>query len=184
MPAPSKVDLLPPDIRAELDRRLIASGFGNLVALSEWLNEHGFEISKTTVGVHSQRLKRRLAAVTASTEAAKLIAQAAPDESDDRSNAIISLIQSDLFEALVEFQEAQESDSDALKPAERILLYGKAAKNIATLTRASVARNKWASEVKEKLAAVLAAMKREGFDGATLEEADRRIQIYLPANGR
>ena len=167
MPAPSKIDLLPPEVRGELDRRLIAAGFGSVVALSEWLSERGFEISKSTVGVHSLRLKRRLAAVTASTEAAKLIAAAAPDEADDRSNAIISLIQSDLFEALVEFQEAQDSEEEGMKPGERILLYGKAAKNIASLTRASVTRNKWAQEVREK----------------TLLEAANRVDSAAQARG-
>lgn len=167
MPAPNKIDLLPPDVRRELDQRLIANGFGGTVALSEWLSEQGYEISKSTVGVHNLRLKRRLAAVTASTEAAKLIAATAPDESDDRSNAIISLIQSDFFEALVEFQDAQESDDESMKPAERILLYGKAAKNIASLTRASVARNKWAQEVREK----------------TLLEAASRVESAAQARG-
>lgn len=167
MPAPSKIDLLPPEVRADLDRRLIANGFGGTVALSEWLASQGYEISKSTVGVHNLRLKRRLAAVTASTEAAKLIAATAPDEADDRSNAIISLIQSDFFEALVEFQDAQESDVEGMKPAERILLYGKAAKNIASLTRASVARNKWAQEVREK----------------TLLEAASRVESAAKARG-
>lgn len=180
MPAPSKIDLLPPDTRRELDRRLIANGFGGTVALSEWLAGQGYEISKSTVGVHNQRLKRRLAAVTASTEAAKLIAATAPDEADDRSNAIISLIQSDFFEALVEFQDAQDADGEAIKPAERIALYSKAAKNIASLTRASVARLKWAAEVRVKIDAAASDVRKlaagAGVSEETLAAIDARLQ--------
>ncbi|XAI95392.1 hypothetical protein [Leptolyngbya phage Lsp-JY19] len=180
MPPPSKIDQLPAEVRAELDRRLIANGFGGFVALSDWLSEQGFEISKSAVGVRGQRLKQRLAAVTASTEAMKMVAEAAPDDSDERSNAIISLLQTDLFEALVEFQEAAAADDEDIKPADRIALYSKAAKNIATLTRASVARNKWAAEVRVKIDAAAADVRKlaegAGVSEETLKAIDRRLQ--------
>ena len=77
MPPPSKIDQLPEDVRSELDALIIDNGFGGYVGLSEWLAAKGFEISKTTVGAYGQKLERRLAAVRASTEAARLIAAAA-----------------------------------------------------------------------------------------------------------
>lgn len=184
MPPPSKVDLLPPEVREELDRRIVANGFGGYVELAEWLSEQGYEISKSTVGERGLRLKRRLAAITASTEAMKMVAVAAPDEAADRSNAIMALVETDLFEALVEFQEAAAADNDGISAADRIALYSKATKNIATLVRAGVARNKWAAEVRKNIAAALEALKKEGFDTGTLEEAEKRISIYLPANNR
>lgn len=180
MPPPSKIDQLPLEVREELDRRLIANGFGGCVALSDWLGELGFEISKTAVGERNQRLKRRLSAITASTEAMKQVAAAAPDDADERSNAIISLLQTDMFEALVEFQEAAALDSEEVTPAERISLYSKAAKNIASLTRAAVARNKWASEVRGKLDAARAEVKQlatgAGVSEETLAAIDLRLQ--------
>lgn len=180
MPPPSKIDLLDEATRRELDERIIANGFGGYVALAEWLREHGYSIGKSAVGEYGQKLERRLAAIKTSTEAAKLIAAAAPDDADDRSNAIISLIQTEIFEGLLALQEAEGMDD----PAERVALLGKAAKNIATLTRASIARNKWAAEVRKQITAALDALKKEGFDPGTLEEAEKRISIYLPANGR
>jgi hypothetical protein len=147
--------------RDELDRRIIANGFGNYVALSEWLSEQGYEIGKTAVGLRGQNLKRKLSAIRASTEAAKMIAQAAPDEADDRSNAIISMVQTDIFEALVSLQEAQEEEDHA----KRIAILGEAAKHIATLTRASVARNRWAVEVRQKARAELLREQAEKLDG-------------------
>lgn len=180
MPPPSKIDLLPEDVRSELDQRLINAGFGRCEDLSEWLWDKGFEIGKTTVNERAKKLKRRLATITASTEAAKILAKAAPDEADDRSNAIIALIQTEIFESLLKLEEAAEEDN----PADRIAILGSAAKHIATLTRASVARNKWAVDVRTRLATELAAMAKEGFDKGTLDEAQKRISIYLPANNR
>lgn len=183
MPPPSKIDLLPPETREELDRRLVANGFGGLVGLSEWLSEQGFEISKTSVGVRAQRLKQRLAAITASTEAMKMVAAAAPDDADDRSNAIISLVQADMFETLVEFQEAQAQDSDELSPAERIMLYAKASKGIADLQRAAVSRHRWADEVKRKLDTAKAEIQqigtRAGISEDTMRAIDARLQGIL-----
>lgn len=180
MPPPSKIDMLDETTRHELDSRIIANGFGGYVGLTDWLYERGYTIGKSAVGVYGQKLQRRLSAIKTSTEAARLIAQAAPDDSDERSGAIISLVQTEIFEALLSMQDAEE-ESD---PAERIAILGKAAKNIAALTRASVSRNKWAMEVRSSIAAALAALKKEGFDTGTLEEAEKRISIYLPANNR
>ena len=180
MPPASKIDLLPEDVRAELDQRLIQAGFGRCEDLSEWLWEKGFEIGKTTVNERAKKLKRRLATITASTEGAKILARAAPDDADDRSNAVLAIIQSDLFDLLVGLDEAVDEE-DKLK---RIELLSKVGKNASTIARASVARNKWALDVRARLASELAAMEKEGFDKGTLDEANKRISIYLPANNR
>ena len=161
MPPPSKIDLLDEDTRRELELKIVDNGFGGYVALSEWLAERGYSIGKSAVGAYGQKLERRLAAIRTSTEAAKLIVAAAPDEADERSNANISILQSGLFEALVDMQEA----ADEINPAKRVEILGKAAKNIATLTRASVARNKWAKELRER--ALLEAANR--VESAALE---------------
>ena len=132
MPAPSKIDLLDEETRRALDAKIIDNGFGGYVALSEWLAEHGYSIGKSAVGAYGQKLERRLGAIKASTEAARLIAAAAPDEADERSNAIISLVQTEIFESLLALQDA----ADETDPAKRVEILGKAALNIATLTRA------------------------------------------------
>lgn len=180
MPPPSKIDQLPAEVREELDRRLIANGFGGCVALSEWLAGLGYEISKTVVGERNQKLKRRLAAITASTEAMKMVAAAAPDDAADRSNAIISLVQTDLFEAFVAFQEAAATDDETITPAQRILLYSKAAGSIADLTRAAVTRNKWASDVRARLDAARDEIRKlasgSGVSAETMAAIDARLQ--------
>lgn len=180
MPAPSKFDLMDEPTRAELDRRIVAQGFAGYVALSEWLTAQGYEIGKTAVGMRGQNLKRKLAAIRASTEAAKMIAAAAPDESDERSNAIISLVQTEMFEALVQMQEAEAEEDQGT----RIEILGKAAKHIAALTRASVTRNKWAAEVKVKVDAAAKSVadicKRAGISDDTANALRKQI-LGIPA---
>ncbi|HEL4114499.1 TPA: DUF3486 family protein, partial [Stenotrophomonas maltophilia] len=92
MPPVSKIDLLPAEVRDELDRRLVANAFGGSISLSEWLGEQGYEISKTTVNERAKRLKRRLASISASTEAMKLVAEQAPDNAAERGSALLGLL--------------------------------------------------------------------------------------------
>lgn len=147
MPRRSMIGGLPAEVRAWLDRTLAAGNFSGYELLELELKQRGYSIGKSSIHRYGQKLERRLAAIKASTEAAAAIAAAAPDDEDNRSNAIISLVQTEIFEALLAMQEAEETDD----PGERVAVLGKAAKSIATLTRASVTRNKWAGEVREKL---------------------------------
>jgi hypothetical protein len=172
MPPRSKIDQLPDEVRAALDRKLIEDGFRNYVELAAWLTEQGYAIGKSAVGAYGQNLQRRLDAIRASTEAARLIAQAAPDDADERSNAIISLVQTEIFESLLALQEASE-EAD---PATRVELLGKAAKNIATLTRASVARNKWSAEVRKKVEAAAADVDEAARALGLSDEGARKIR--------
>ena len=48
MPQRSKVDLLPDQIREDLEHHLIQGGFSGYRELSLWLGEQGFEISKSS----------------------------------------------------------------------------------------------------------------------------------------
>jgi len=150
VPPPSKIDLLDDAIRQELDEKIVSNGFGGYVALSAWLEDKGYSIGKSAVGAYGMKLERRLAAVKASTEAARQIASAAPDDADDRSNAVMAMVQTGIFDAMLALDEVAEG-GEAMPPEKRVALLSKVAKNIATLSRASVNRNKWAMEVREKV---------------------------------
>lgn len=173
MAPPSKVALLPEDLRREFEGRLIRGAFSGYEALSDWLAEQGYEISKSVLHKHGQALKRKLAAIEASTRAAQLIAEAAPDEQDHRSEALMSLLQTDLFGMLVNLQEAEEAD-----PEERVKLLSTAARAIADLSRASVAQKRWAASVKIKLDALEQETQagQNNLDLATLQRI--RSEVY------
>lgn len=152
----SKVETLPEDVRHWLERALAGNGFSEYEKLEEILREKGYAISKSAIHRYGQKIERRFAAIKASTEAARLLTEGAADDQDARSEGLIALIQTELFENIVNLQEASEEDMD---PAERVALLSKVAKNIATLTRASVGLKKFQQELRDKLAAKFKEME-------------------------
>ena len=101
----STVELLPEDVRHALERRLAESGFSNYSELTDWLKSQGYEISRSAVHRFGQKVERRFASIKASTEAARLIAEGASDEGDTRSEALMAMLQTELFDAMVEIGE-------------------------------------------------------------------------------
>ncbi|GAB3452060.1 DUF3486 family protein [Insolitispirillum peregrinum] len=189
----SSVDALPDDVRRWLDRALSDQGFSQYQALEEALRERGFAISKSAIHRYGQKLERRLAAIKASTEAAKLMADASPDDQDARSEALTAMIQTELFETLVNLQEATD---DKIDPAERVKMLSSAAKNIATLTRSSVNLKRFqrdvAAQVTKEAAETAASAAREGgatddqvaFIRARILGIDRGIDRGIDQDGR
>lgn len=60
MPPRSPIDMLPEEVKAELNSRLRANGYSDLVAMTEWLTkEHGCKTSKTALGRYSYDLKTK-----------------------------------------------------------------------------------------------------------------------------
>jgi len=144
----SSVSKLPESVRQWLDGLLAERNFSGYAELEEVLRERGFALSRSALHRHGQKIERRMAAIKASTEAARLISEAAADDQDARSEALHALVQTELFDTILNLQEASESDID---PKERVKLLSAAAKNIATLTRASVNLKRFQTEVRARL---------------------------------
>lgn len=156
-----KIDSLPADLKTQLERLLLDKTHGGYMALSAWLKDQGFEISHAAVHRYDQRLQTVMARIKASTEAARLIAQSAPDEADEHSAAVLRMVQSSLFEAMTRVTEAQDAD-----PADQVKILSQAARAIAEASRASIGQKKWADEVKTKLDAI---EREAGRAGRTLD---------------
>lgn len=177
MPKRSKIEQMPAALRAWLDEALLKNNFSRYDLLVGALRERGAElglqadVSKSGLHRYGTKLERRLSAIKSSTEAAKLIAQSSPDDEDHRSAAVISLIQTELFEALVSFQEAEEAD-----PNERLTALSKAAKNIATLTRASVGQKRHELEVRSKVQTAAKEISKLGKKGGLSADVIRQIE--------
>ncbi|UCV13803.1 DUF3486 family protein [Quatrionicoccus australiensis] len=189
----SAVSALPREVQDQLNRQLIDQNFTGYEDFETWLRNLGYEISKSSIHRYGQKIERRMAAIRASTEAAKFITEAAGDDQDARSEAVIALVQSEMFDSIIAIQEAGDEDDEKLSAAERIGLMSAAAKNIATLTRASIAQKEFKTKVLAKVSedAFKAAISGATAEGLTPEQAARvgeavarRIQIYLPDNGR
>lgn len=171
----AKITQLPQEVREQLDRELVKRGFSGYDALEKWLAGLGISIGKSSIHRYGSNLERRLAAIKASTEAAKLIADAAPDDADQRSGAVISMVQTEIFEILVALQDAT-GEKDTMKKAK---LLSTLAKNIATLTRASVHQKRHELEIRAKTEAaadrVARLAKKGGLSAGTVENIRREI---------
>ena len=165
MPRRTKLDRLPAALRAELERLLAERSHEGYVALAAWLGEQGYPMSHSAVWRADQRLQRTLDSIRASTEAARAIAQASPDQADEHSAAVIRLVQSQLFEALLSLREA-----DGAAPADQVKLLAQAARAVADASRASIGNKRWQDEVRARLDAVERSAAGEGkrLDAGTL----------------
>jgi len=149
MPKRPAIDALPPAVKKWLDQALAEGNFSGYEQLEVLLKDRGFQIGKSSIHRYGQKLERKLAAIKASTQAAAAIAEAAPDDADLRSAAVISLVQTEVFDVLVALQEAEVEDD----PSERLKVLGRAAKSIAELSRASVNQKKWQTQVEAQVRA-------------------------------
>lgn len=172
----STISVLPETTRLALDKELISRNFTGYQGLEDWLRDQGFEISKSAIHRYGQKIERRMSAIKASTEAAKLITEAAGDDQDARSEAVIALVQTEMFDSIIAIQEANDDD---VSPADRLGMMSSAAKNIATLARASIAQKQFkttvqarATEAAEKVAKLA---KKGGMSAATVDEIKRSI---------
>lgn len=175
MPSPSKVAQLPSAVRAWLDDAVREGNFAGYDQLVAALKARGFDISRSALQRHGQAMKRRLEAVRASTDAARLIAEAAPDEADQRSAAVISLVQTDIFNVLMLLQEAETAE-----PEDRLKIMGQAARAVADLARASVGQKKHEREVevRRQMAAKVVA-QAEAAEAAGQPMSAERLRAIM-----
>lgn len=175
MPRQNNIEKLPAKLRQTLDRLLLDGGFSGYESIAAYLKEHGYSLSKSSVHRYGQKLERRLQAIKASTDAAKLLAEQVDDTENHLSGSVISLVQSELFDTLLNLQDADAEED----PAERMKLLSNAAKSIAEVSRASIANKKWQSEVRTKAEAAAAKVdaiaRKGGLSGDTAEAIRREI---------
>ncbi|HYE35468.1 DUF3486 family protein [Methylocaldum sp.] len=173
MPPRSAVLQLPDPVKAELDRRLLEAGFSGYVALSEWLADQGYEISKSAIHKYGQEFEQRISALKVATEQAKAIAEAAPDEGNAMNEALIRLVQQKAFDVLVNL-----SDEDKEVNLKDIGIM------VARLSNASVKQKQYQAEVQAKAksaAEKVASVARQGGLSAEAVDTIRREILGIVA---
>jgi uncharacterized protein with ATP-grasp and redox domains len=168
----SSIETLPLEVKAWLDNALMAQNFQGYEALAAALQERGCTVSRSGVHRYGQKLERRLSAIKASTEAAKMLAANVDDAENHLSGSVISLVQSELFETLLNLQDADLEDD----PAERMKLLSNAARSISEVSRASIANKKWQGEVRAKAAIVANKAEAIAKKGGLSAEAAKAIR--------
>jgi predicted transcriptional regulator len=168
MPARSKIHLLPEEIRAELERRLITSGFSNYDAIAKWLRDQEYDISRSAVHRFGQDFAAKCEAIREATERAKAIVATVGDDEGNMNEALIRLIQQLTFDILINKQDA---DIAALLPKMGVM--------VAKISKASVDQKKWMADVRERARKtaddVMKVAKAGGMSESTAKEIRERI---------
>jgi len=164
---------MPKEIRAQLDQRIVEGGFADYRALAKWLNDNGYEIGKSAVHHHGEKLERRLEAVKRATEQARAIAEASPDDEAAMNDALIRLVQKIDMDILLDL----EGETVPPKTLEAV------SRSVATLARASVNQKKWMVEVRDKLNAKVGRAAEQvalaARAGGLSPEAEQQIRNAL-----
>ena len=165
MPPRSKVAGLPAEVKAWLDQALVDSNFSGYELLSDELESRGYSIGKSALHRYGTEFEDKLAALKMSSEQAKAVVQAAPDDEGAVNEALMRLVQEHLFKLLM------ASDGKMDLP--------KVAKAVAELGRASVVQKKWQAEFREKAEAAAARVeeiaKKGGLNATTVDKIRREI---------
>lgn len=161
----SKVASLPAEVKDWLDKALAENNFSDYEALSADLAERGFAISKSALHRYGQSFEDRLSALKMASEQAKAIVTAAPDDEGAVNEALMRLVQEQIFKLLM------DSEGKVDLP--------KVAKAVAELGRASVVQKKWQAEVRAKAEAAASQVekiaKKGGLNAETVAEIRREI---------
>lgn len=165
MPPRSKVAGLPAQVKAWLDQALVESNFSGYEALSAELESRGYQIGKSALHRYGSEFEDKLAALKLSSEQAKAVVQAAPDDEGAVNEALMRLVQEHLFKLLM----AEGGKMDLPKVA----------KAVAELGRASVVQAKWKAEVRSRAEAAASEVekiaKKGGLNAETVAEIRREI---------
>lgn len=172
MPVRNAVLSLPNEVRERLDILLVENGFSNYVALAEWLQQQGFEISKSTLHRYGSAFEEKLGALRIATQQAQAIAEAVGDDENALGDALVRLTQQKAFEVLMQLQVEDVSDVDLPKLA----------RAISDLNRSAVQQKKWQIETRDKVEAKLRELEQsnhplsQSIDPHTLKRV--REEIY------
>lgn len=162
----SSIARLEPEIKAYIEAMLATGSMtldemiADLQARYPLAAQAGSLPSRSAVGRYGRKLEQRLSSVRATTEAMRLVREHAGDEMDARSEALMAMVQTELFDAMMALKEADDPDID---PGERLALLSTAGKHLATLTSGSVRLKRYQAEAEERGRKKLLAEQEERF---------------------
>ena len=122
----SSIDTLPTEVRRWLERALTENNFSGYAltgspAEGEGIRHHPlFPCSGSAT-----KWSDNWPGIRAATEAARLMAQEAGDEADDRSAGMMAFIQTEMLDVLMRLQEIGESDDPAKRAKLLATCFGK-----------------------------------------------------------
>ncbi len=162
MPPRTKVEALPAEVKAWLDKALVEGNFSGYEQLEDELKARGHTIGKSSLHRYGSAFEQKLASLKMASEQAKAVVTAAPDEEGAVNEALMRLVQEHLFNLLM----ADGGKMDLPKVA----------RAVAELGKASVTQAKWRAEVRAKAEAAAEAAARIGRKGGLSEDSVAEIR--------
>lgn len=162
MPPRNKVEALPAEVKAWLDKALVEGNFSGYEQLEDELKARGHTIGKSSLHRYGSAFEQKLASLKMASEQAKAVVTAAPDEEGAVNEALMRLVQEHLFNMLM----ADGGKMDLPKVA----------RAVAELGKASVTQAKWRAEVRAKAEAAAEAAARIGRKGGLSEDSVAEIR--------
>jgi hypothetical protein len=129
--------MLPPHIRKQVERRMLARRFSDYEGLAEWVRQQGYDISDDSLWRYGKSLKREFTAAQFSLLQARMLADQAPDHKGRMMQALIQVVQQKLLSALAQVEEIDHTDITRLVHA------------VAELGHISFAHQRWTAEVRQ-----------------------------------
>src|SRR5579863_3519309 len=160
-PRKDKIRLMPAELRAEFDRRIVDASFRGYRDLTQWLSERGYYISFASLARYGKALDRKLEALKLATEQARIVVAATGAENDTINEGLMRLVQGDLFRVLVELKEADPDKVDI----------NSLARNVASICRSSVQMRRVAEEMRSSL-------------GRRVKRAERKVMAAARGGAR
>lgn len=164
----SKVDLLPEETRQALEQRLIAGAFGGYDNLVDWLEQQGFQISRSSLHRWGSKFEDRVRAIKVATDQARAIVEASPDSEAAVNDALIRLVQERLFFVLT-----------TLEGEPNPITMGKVARAIADLGRATISQKRLAAEARKAAREELLAEQADRLDALASEQGLGEDQVRM-----
>ena len=169
MPARSKIDQLPPEIRQEFQQALITKNFSDYEGFESWFEERGYQVSRSAAHRFGQDFQGKCEAIRIATEQAKAIVSVVGDDKGDMNEALIRLIQQLTFDILIKNEDA---DIASLLPKMGVM--------VAKLSKASVDQKKYAAEARKKALeeaadSIETTAKQEGVSSETIQKIRRDV---------
>jgi Protein of unknown function (DUF3486) len=135
MPPRSKVAMLPPVVRDELERRMVERGFSGYEELASWLQQQGYQIAEDSVHRYGAKFYQKIESLKDSTLQAMAITHAASADRDSIVDVTLDLLNQRVFSTLLEAEQIEQGDIIRLS------------RTVSELSRTSIARQRWAQEM-------------------------------------
>ncbi|MEW6708306.1 MAG: DUF3486 family protein [Candidatus Riflebacteria bacterium] len=165
MPKRSAVTTLPSEVKEWLDKALVESDFSGYEALSAALHEKGYQISKSSLHRYGSEFEESLQAIKMSTEMAKAVVDACPDDANNFGEALTRLVQQKSFEVLTRM----EVDPKKVKLTD-------IGKMVSAVNKTSIDIKKYAAEVKQKTIDAAKEVEKVAKKGGLSDEAVQKIR--------